>query len=813
MSIVEKYETGTNYDITRLCYESGIIKYEKKKEQTKDIPNTFTINDKEIGNAEKLVIYGNSYQETTSGKNKLPNNVVTETINGLTFSKTSDGGVSVKGTATENTIFNLLGSDEEYLPSTDYISKAGNYTLTGCPSGGDFKKYRLRLGRKSSDGLYTAHEDVGEGTNVDLDLTETINCFIGINRGQTVNLVFYPMLRLSSESEEFEPNTNGQPSPSPDYPQEIEVIEGSVDVEVAGKNLFDVNSCLIGQIVTSTGTIVTSTDWNTSDWIEVSSSKEHTLSIKAITSSNMLLAEFDENKEFIQRLQFNGVSSTMRYTPSQDTKYIRLSYRNDLGTENIQLEEGSTATEYEPYIGTTTTIDLQGNFLAKIGDVKDELDVVNGKLIKKVGRVQLNGTETLTREQNPDIGYIRFNIPIQNANGVGMKGRYVVKSTHFKNMSSGHDVGGAFIYQSKLFIYPPSYITSVEQARVWLAENQPIFYYDLAEPYEVQLEPIEIKLYDGINNVFIFSNLETNGIITYGENTNDTLYLDSANPYINTQEQIDNIFDVVKGFNIYSLETGKILGNPAIDCWDIIEIVDDEKDNEVISKTLATNTLTYNGALTQTLKNTISEYKKTENVSKNSNETFKKMAKTEIDNANATIKMNTTNISTIETKINNNFNSLLDKFDNYTPTNDFLTLENSVTQLQTDTYTRTEINTKLTDGSVTKVHTVSGTFDENGMTYEKTGAKTKSTINETGVSVKDSQNDTSNDLLFAGYVDNNKANLNEKLKSFEGQTVVYTKNAIVDNYFIVGSYSRMEDYEEEVDGVIKKGTGVFYLGG
>lgn len=178
----------------------------------------------------------------------------------------------------------------------------------------------------------------------------------------------------------------------------------------------------------------------------------------------------------------------------------------------------------------------------------------------------------------------------------------------------------------------------------------------------------------------------------------------------------------------------------------------------------------------------------------------------------------TLQVNSIPTLIDSKNAEILKEFDNYVPKNDFVEIENSVTQLQTDTYTKTEINTKLTDGSVTKVKTTSGTFDEDGMHYEKTGAETSSTINEKGVTVEDATGYANNDLLYAGYVDEAKSEENPRLTNLRGQTVVYTKNSVVDNYFIMGSYSRMEDYEEEVeqdDGttIVKKGTGVFYLGG
>jgi len=137
-------------------------------------------------------------------------------------------------------------------------------------------------------------------------------------------------------------------------------------------------------------------------------------------------------------------------------------------------------------------------------------------------------------------------------------------------------------------------------------------------------------------------------------------------------------------------------------------------------------------------------------------------------------------VSTISTDVGNNYQEIINKFGEYTSTSDFATLEKSVTQLQTDTYTKTEINTKLTDGSVTKVMTTSGTFDENGMHYEKTNAPTSSTINERGVEVDSTT--TGEELLFAGY--------DEELN----QTIVRTENLTVRKYLVIGDHSRIENY-------------------
>ena len=160
-----------------------------------------------------------------------------------------------------------------------------------------------------------------------------------------------------------------------------------------------------------------------------------------------------------------------------------------------------------------------------------------------------------------------------------------------------------------------------------------------------------------------------------------------------------------------------------------------------------------------------------------------------VNKASAEISANTESIGSLEVTIGNNMQLINDKFEGYMPKGDLVTLENSVKQLQTDTYTKTEINTKLTDGSVTKVMTMSGTFDENGMHYEKTNAPTSSTINEKGVEVDSTT--TGEELLFAGY--------DEELN----QTIVRTENLTVRKYLVIGNNSRIENYGN--------GGGIFIL--
>ena len=132
-------------------------------------------------------------------------------------------------------------------------------------------------------------------------------------------------------------------------------------------------------------------------------------------------------------------------------------------------------------------------------------------------------------------------------------------------------------------------------------------------------------------------------------------------------------------------------------------------------------------------------------------------------------------VSQTQTTVANNYTEIKQKFGDYAPKSDVITLQNSVERIQTDTYTKTEINTKLTDGSVTKVTTTCGTFDENGLTIEKTNAKTKGNFNEKGMKVVDATGSSEEILLFAGYDEETD------------ETIVKSKNMTVEKYLTIGA--------------------------
>jgi len=222
------------------------------------------------------------------------------------------------------------------------------------------------------------------------------------------------------------------------------------------------------------------------------------------------------------------------------------------------------------------------------------------------------------------------------------------------------------------------------------------------------------------------------GIIKYessNDNTLSTLYLDSANPYITTQEQVDDIFDLLEDFEIDSVTTGKILGNPAIDSYDLIQVYgyyeEDEDGNQVfvdddsviVFTTLANNTYSYTGKNINTFDTQIGLEERTENVSKSSSAAYKKVAKTEINNVEGSI-----NLITEELQIDNDGNSQVIESIRTTQTQNSLDIE-AITSYETIDGERVLTGVKTSKGF---------TFNSQGLEITSSENAYKTKIDETG---------------------------------------------------------------------------------
>lgn len=214
-------------------------------------------------------------------------------------------------------------------------------------------------------------------------------------------------------------------------------------------------------------------------------------------------------------------------------------------TQKYMLYKGTEELEWEPYTGgmashnsdypqnietidvasiqnnnNTYNIDLQNNKLIKINDISDELDFITGILNKKIGLKVLNGTENWVSTSAYE-GYYRYSLePIdENLKSNSVIGVYSL-NTHFYDRNKenhgnyeylyvqANGVGGIIYIQSKKW-------ASVEEFKEWLSNNNVIVCYQLITPQTIQLEPINIKMCEGTNNIKLVSNLETEMQLEY----------------------------------------------------------------------------------------------------------------------------------------------------------------------------------------------------------------------------------------------------------------------------------------------------------
>lgn len=124
-------------------------------------------------------------------------------------------------------------------------------------------------------------------------------------------------------------------------------------VKSVGKNLFDDE--LESGTISSSGDLYGDADRVRSvNFIPVKGGGEYTVS----GSNRWLIAQYDSNYNFVSRLSAVAASMSVRRTLDNETRYLKLSPSIDeVSTYEFQLEEGSTATDYEPYTETVQYVE------------------------------------------------------------------------------------------------------------------------------------------------------------------------------------------------------------------------------------------------------------------------------------------------------------------------------------------------------------------------------------------------------------------------------------------------------------------------
>ena len=234
----------------------------------------------------------------------------------------------------------------------------------------------------------------------------------------------------------WEPYTGGQPSPSPDYPQQIVSAgsDGKIGVEVRGKNLFELTGIRDNEYLRiekienntiyarptnmnaeSPGTTNYSNGWiNFGEKIKVMSGKLYTISfsykavqktieIEKLDPARILVFKDSENiilnEEIKQEIgKYVDVEIPLLIPDGTDSIYFTITCNNcSVAIKNFQIEEGGY-TSYEPYhepqslsISAPTSlpaipVDSDGNYTDADGQqwIADYVDLKRGKYVQNI---------------------------------------------------------------------------------------------------------------------------------------------------------------------------------------------------------------------------------------------------------------------------------------------------------------------------------------------------------------------------------------------------------------------------------------------
>lgn len=357
--------------------------------------------DSDDGRIVDLMLYGKSSQQQYSGKNLLDlrdgNGYDGE---GVFYARNANGSYTRTGTATGSTgnVWFAGGYGQVGDIQTLFTLKPGIYTVKDC---------------------YIFN---GQAPYSDTFVVETSMEVTGIRNppqvaGTTYSDIIYPRVLAGDTDTGWEPYVGGIPSPNPEYPQEIKAVVNP-SIKVCGKNLIDCT------LKTGTKYGATYTKLDVGGRYSVSGVPTNqsgvpffdgeldagTYTISCTVESGSVPGNINVAivSSIIARCKFENGSVTFTLSKKQNVTLWNDygSYSSELSaTFAIQIEKGSTATDYEPYTETSAKLPYTlnaipvssgGNII--VGGqqyIADYIDVEKGKLVRMVDSSKLNTTQSI----------------------------------------------------------------------------------------------------------------------------------------------------------------------------------------------------------------------------------------------------------------------------------------------------------------------------------------------------------------------------------------------------------------------------------
>lgn len=568
-SKLEEYNSNSTAKVNEFnenaeSYEKRIAELETERDEvaqqmpwnTTDISESIHIEDSAKYSRNKLDVFGNLKQKTRSGKNKFNAKEklnASTTKNNITYTKNADNTFDISGTASANTLINVA-------TVTDIIQRAKSYYLYSSKEY-NLATFNLSIVVKYSDGdtQYIGANKSNVTTLTDKEIKSATLDFYAAE-GITVNASNVKIMLVESDTVDNEFEEYGA-MPSIDYPSIPVVATGVQKIRRYGKNFFNVNDIkalvnakqdgtkIISAITKNTITINTNAG-SLAQNEQVLKAKKYTLSFDIISSvtnqiKNLYLCTYNlkskaKNYKNEVKLKINANESTRIKTIfnlTEDTLktgialyFINKFNADEITIQNIQIEEGDTATEYEPYNGEDITLDLGTTELCKITDadgnvvaqdraVYREVDGIwKWQWEKNITKIILNGTEIWKLDPlRPNCNYRSFYTPKKYIK----EDSFIISNLLKNNIEIyNNDYLGIYVNWDSSIRIKNGVSTTVEELQTWLSANNLTCYVVLklqkyedctAEQSEVLDKLYKLQLEKGTNNIFVESE---NGVTT-----------------------------------------------------------------------------------------------------------------------------------------------------------------------------------------------------------------------------------------------------------------------------------------------------------
>lgn len=485
-------------------------------------------------NIQELHFFGKSEQKTTKGIQLLDlSGMKSGTGDGLTYTNRGDGSVQVSGTATSQTgniwFRGRYDTNSEKLPTLLTLEAGKKYYIKDCI----LFEVATNINTQT-EVIEVSAEEYPEGRRI-----------TGIRNprqvvGKTYNEVIYPLIAESSTAVEWEEYTGGQPSPNPDYPQEMNCVENPT-VSVAGKNLL-VNNAKSKQIRNLIYTVNEDKSISVKGTYEVG---------KDVTESDIyLFGTFNDEGQYVYipkgRYSINTISvPNGTYIAREKTKGSIINSENIIktlseqdcyfyswvfritkdGTYNStiypQMEVGNTATEYEPYKeiqSAQQTCELSG-----IGDVKDELIVRADGTGQLIQRINLYDCSQMSGNLQLAPGNKYYYLPLidkETTNASRVLSTHFTSKTFNEKWGNVFKVNGGFYFGKK---ETPDNISDKNSMKQWLIDNKVKILFQLEEPIVNELSSEEVQkilaLHTNKPNTTIWNDQNAEMQVTYVADT------------------------------------------------------------------------------------------------------------------------------------------------------------------------------------------------------------------------------------------------------------------------------------------------------